>query len=127
MKVEFIDKTTIKEIKKQAEWHRKTYKKLMNIYLSDFSKSERCKAINCTPGEATHCLTGMILFYLSKHPVKDENYHYVNRPSFETLSKFTKNNIFNNVEKEYFNKYFAKQWIKDNYNYIVKVFFIKEK
>jgi uroporphyrinogen-III decarboxylase len=114
------DCTTIKEIKFRADRLRKQAEKEMQIYLTRFSENERLKAHECSKGEACDCLQRMVETYLLKHPMTDVDYHLMFRPCFETLQRVAGNYRFKSVEKPYFNKFFAKEWIKINYCSIVR-------
>lgn len=120
MFISFVDSSTVKEIKLQAEWHAKQSKKLMRIFRAEFSKQERHRAENCTAGKATALLTNYALEYF--HSVDESNQTFehmsVLRPSTQTL-------IFNtefNTDKPYYNKYFASWWYKKNWINLVRAF-----
>ncbi len=109
---------TLKEIKQMrldSEWILKQSKKTYQRYLAKFSEMERSRASTCKEGKATSCLESMLVAYFAKHPCQDKEYHKVNKPCVDTLMKLYGNYLFTGVERSYFNKYFASQWLRENY------------
>ena len=122
MHIDFVDSTTVKEIKLQSEWYAKQSKKLMRIFRAEFSKQERHRAETCTAGKATKLLSSFAFNYLSLsvNDDREESILISIRPSTETLLK-NSGSLFSS-DKPYYNKYFASWWYKKNWETLVKIY-----
>jgi hypothetical protein len=121
-----------KELKKERtklEYQIKKVTKLEKMYSSKFSEEQRLLAKTCQEGEVVKCLRDCINNYI------DENlnvYHGTienfikNRPSHLTLLNYSpsQKNLFNflyyGTTRRFYNKFFAKEWIKNNWENIVR-------
>lgn len=123
MFISFVDSTTVKEIKTQAEWHEKQSKKLMRTFYAEFSRQEKHRAETCKPGKATKMLSDIAFDYLGLEAssVKTIDMLKMNRPSTKTLLKNTSSLFY--TDRPYYNKYFASWWYKNNWSKIVEIYF----
>jgi hypothetical protein len=87
--IEFVEQSTIKEIKTQAEYCLKQYKKLMKLFYTEFSKQERHRANTCKEGTATKMLSELVFEYLQKpdNDLRTIEELITIRPSTKTLLK----------------------------------------
>jgi len=124
MNITLINSTTTNELLTQAAWHRKQAQKLERKFEAEFARAEKHRANTCKDGTATYLLKQCADEYLSKFDrtkLVDINYYLIYRPSTETLlmnwTDSTALEFF--TDKPFYNKYFASQWYKNNWEKIV--------
>jgi len=123
MYIDFVDSSTVKEFKVQADWYLKQSKKAIRTFYTEFSRQEKHRAETCKSGKATRILSDIAFDYLALSINDDRDIDTLKkiRPSTETLLKNT-GSMFK-TDKPFYNKYFASWWYKINWSKIVDIWF----
>ena len=118
-----------KELKKEQtklEYQTKKVLKLKKMYSSKFSDEQRLLSKTCPEGEVTKALRVCIVNYVRIQLLLSFVLEAVTverilseRPPHSTLLKYLDNksiycSLAYGTTRRYYNKFFAKQWIKDN-------------
>ena len=117
MTIDFVDVTTLKQVKLDAEWNLKQYKKKMKIFCTEFSHQERLRVDSCKEGKTTVLLRVKAFMYFDAIEKQYKTFEHlsVNRPS---TRKLIGEEMYNSMVP-YFNRYFASWFYKKNWNSLV--------
>lgn len=113
-----------KELKKEQtalEYQIKKVEKLRKMYSSKFSDEQRLLSKTCPEGEVIKALRECIVNYVRSFVLEAVTVEHIlsERPPHSSLLKYLNNlSIYGflayGITRRYYNKFFAKQWIKDN-------------
>jgi len=113
-----------KELKKQQtalEYQIKKVEKLKKMYSSKFSDEQRLLSKTCPEGEVTKALRECVVNYVHSFVLEAVTVEHIlsERPPHNSLLKYLDNRsiycfLAYGITRRYYNKFFAKQWIKDN-------------
>lgn len=113
-----------KELKKEQtvlEYQTKKVLKLKKMYSSKFSDEQRLLSKTCSEGEVIKALRECIVNYVHSFALEAFTVEHIlsERPSHNSLLKYLDNRsiycfLAYGITRRYYNKFFAKQWIKDN-------------
>lgn len=119
-----------KELKKEQtvlEYQTKKVLKLKKMYSSKFSDEQRLLSKTCSDGEVTKTLRECIVNYVHSFVLEAVTVERIlsERPSHNSLLKYLDNRsiycfLAYGITRRYYNKFFAKQWIKDNFKSIAE-------
>jgi len=117
MTIDFVDVTTLKQLKLDAEWNLKQYKKKMKIFRTEFSHQERIRVDTCKEGTTTKLLKTYAFMYFDAIEKQYKTFEHlsVNRPS---TRKLVGEEMYESMVP-YFNRYFASWFYKKNWKSLV--------